>query len=140
MQMIEQDRSHSLVVAATNHPVILDSALCRRFDDILHYDLPDKSQVVSLLKARLSGSVAKGTRWQNLADLATGLSYTEITRASNEALKDALIHERPRVREVDIRTMLEERKSVAERSIAQSRSQETIRMSSLNGRQNGVAR
>ena len=35
LQMIEQDRSHSLVVAATNHPAILDSALFRRFDDIL---------------------------------------------------------------------------------------------------------
>ena len=140
LQMIEQDRSHSLVVGATNHPAFLDSALFRRFDDILHCDLPDKSQVVSLLKARLSGSVAKGVRWQRLADLAAGLSYAEITRASNEALKDALVHERPQVREVDVRTMLEERKSVAERSIAQSRSQESIQMSSPNGRQNGVAR
>ena len=136
LQMIEQDCSHSLVVAATNHPSMLDSALFRRFDDILHYELPDRTQVVSLLKARLSDAVTKGVRWQNLADLATGLSYTEITRAS----KEALIHERPQVRETDIRTMIEERKSVAERSIAQSRSQESIRMSSLNGRQNGVAR
>ena len=105
----------SLVVAATNHPAILDSALFRRFDDILHYELPDEAQVVRLLRARLSGTVAKGVRWQHLADLAVGLSYAEITRASNEALKDALIHERPQVRETDIRTMLEERKSVAEK-------------------------
>ena len=95
LQMIEQDRSHSLVVGATNHPAILDSALFRRFDDILNYELPDGTQVVRLLKARLSGSVEEGTRWQNLADLAAGLSYAEITRASNEALKDAVIHERP---------------------------------------------
>ena len=115
LQMIEQDRSHSLVVAATNHPAILDSALFRRFDDILRYDIPDTTQVVRLLKARLSGSVTKCVRWQRLADLAEGLSYAEITRASNEALKDALIHERPRVRETDIRTMLEERKRVAEK-------------------------
>ena len=115
LQMIEQDRSHSLVVGATNHPAILDSALFRRFDDILHYELPDKSQVVSLLKTRLSGSVAKGVRWQCLADPAVGLSYAEITRASNEALKDTLIHERPQVRETDIRTMLEERKRIAEK-------------------------
>ena len=115
LQMIEQDRSHSLVVGATNHPAILDSALFRRFDDILHYELPDKSQVVSLLTARLSDAVTEGVRWQCLADLATGLSYAEITRASNEALKDALIHERPRVRETDIRTMLEERKRIAEK-------------------------
>ena len=115
LQMIEQDRSHSLVVAATNHPAILDSALFRRFDDILHYEIPDKSQVARLLEARLSGSVAKGVRWQSLADLAAGLSYAEITRASDEALKDALIHERPKVQAMDIRTMLAERKSVAEK-------------------------
>ena len=40
LQMIDQERSHSLVVAATNHPGILDPALFRRFDDILHYELP----------------------------------------------------------------------------------------------------
>ena len=115
LQMIEQDRSHSLVVAATNHPAILDSALFRRFDDVLQYKLPDGTQVVSLLKTRLSNVVTKGVRWQRLAELAAGLSYAEITRASDEALKDALIHERPKVRESDIQTMLKERKSVAER-------------------------
>ena len=54
LQMIEQEQSHSLVVAATNHPEILDPALFRRFDDILHYDLPDQSQIAELLKTRLA--------------------------------------------------------------------------------------
>ena len=115
LQMIEQDRSHSLVVAATNHGSILDSALFRRFDDVLHYELPDKTQIVKLLTVRLADAVTEGVQWQGLVDLAVGLSYAEITRASNEALKDALIHERPNVRETDIRAMLEERKRVAER-------------------------
>ena len=115
LQMIEQDRSHSLVVAATNHGSILDSALFRRFDDVLQYELPDKRQIVKLLMVRLADAVTDGVRWQGLVDLAVGLSYAEITRASNEALKDALIHERPEVRETDIRAMLEERKRVAER-------------------------
>ena len=115
LQMIEQDHSHSLVVAATNHPAILDSALFRRFDDVLRYELPEKSQIVSLLEARLSDAVTMEIQWQRLAELAMGLSYAEITRASNEALKDALIHERSKVRESDIETMLKERKSVAER-------------------------
>ena len=140
LQMIEQDHSHSLVVAATNHPAILDSALFRRFDDILHYQLPDETQVVRLLKVRLSGAVTKGVRWQRLAGLAAGLSYAEIARASNEALKDALIHERPQVRVTDIRTMLEERKSVAEKPVTRSWSQESSEMSSLSGRQDNVVR
>ena len=115
LQMIEQDRSHSLVVAATYHPGILDLALFRRFDDILHYDLPDKSQIAKLLKTRLAGNTAKRIKWENLADLAIGLSYAEVTRAANEALKDALIHDRPQVRIADIKTMLTEHKSVAEK-------------------------
>ena len=115
LQMIEQDRSHSLVVAATNHPGILDPALFRRFDDVLYYDLPDKPQIASLLKTRLGRSAAKGTCWQALADLAEGLSCAEVTHAANEVLKDALIHERAGVREVEIRMMLRERKSIAER-------------------------
>ena len=71
--------------------------------------------MVRLLKTRLSESVTKDIRWQSLADVAAGLSFAEITRASNEALKDALIHERAKVEEEDVRAMLEERKSVAEK-------------------------
>ena len=62
----------------------------------------------------------KGVRWGNLADLAVGLSYAEVTRTTNEVLKDALIHERARVHTEDIRTMLTERKSVAQKLHKQS--------------------
>ncbi len=115
LQMIEQDRSHSLVIAATNHPDLLDPALFRRFDDVLHYDLPDQSQIAKLLKARLSGSVLKRVRWAHLAEIAAGLNYAEVARAANEVLKDSLIHRRPQISEADIRVMLEERKSIADK-------------------------
>ena len=115
--MIEQDRSHSLVIAATNHPDILDPALFRRFDDVLQYDLPDKLQVAELLKTRLAGNAVERTRWRTLADLAVGLNYAEITRAANEVLKDALIHRRARVHEAEIREMLVERKNIIDRLI-----------------------
>ncbi len=115
LQMIEQDHSHSLVMAATNHPDILDSALFRRFDDVLHYDLPDKLQIAELLKTRLVGTALKKTRWLTLATSAVGLNYAEITRATNEVLKDVLIRKRARVYEEDIQAMLAERKSIADK-------------------------
>ena len=115
LQMIEQDRSHSLVVAATNHPEILDPALFRRFDDVLHYDLPDRPRIAELLRTRLAGSAAARTKWASLAEAAEGLSYAEITRAANEVLKDALIHRRDEVGEADVRAMLAERRAIADR-------------------------
>lgn len=115
LQMIEQDRSHSLILAATNHAEILDPALFRRFDDVLHYELPDAAQIAKLLRTRLAGAAVKRVSWARLAVAAEGLSYAEVTRAADEVLKDALIHERGRIREVEIRAMLEERQRIAER-------------------------
>lgn len=116
LQMIEQDRSHSLVVAATNHPDLLDSALYRRFDDVLHYELPDKTQISKLLKTRLLEQKSDEINWWRLGEIGSGLSYAEIARVANEVLKDALIDDRAYVVEADIRSMLEERKDIAERS------------------------
>ena len=115
LQLIEQDRSHSLVVAATNHPVILDAALFRRFDDVLRYDLPDKSHIAELLKTRLAAVAEKGTSWNCLSASAVGLSHAEVTRAAHEVLKDALINGRTQVQETDIQSILAERMSIAER-------------------------
>ncbi len=112
--MIEQDRSHSLVVAATNHPDILDRALFRRFDDILHYELPDEEQAAKLLRTRLKPHSAH-VRWSTLGEEAQGLSYAEITRAANDVLKDALIQGQDKCREKTIRAMLQERKATASR-------------------------
>ena len=113
--MIEQDKSHSLIIAATNYPFILDTALFRRFDDVLNYNLPDESHITALLKARLAGIAADGIRWDCLGSRATGLSHAEVTRAANEVLKDALVHERVQVHESDIWTMLEERLGIVRR-------------------------
>lgn len=113
LQMIEQDQSHSLIIAATNHAEILDSALFRRFDDVLHYELPAEKQIAVLLQARLSRFSAKNVSWSRLAKSAIGLSYAEVTRAAEEALKEGLILDREHVTELNIRKTLAERKELA---------------------------
>ena len=114
LQMIEQDRSHSMVMAATNHPGILDRALFRRIDDIPQFDLPDESQIAKLLKMRLAGAAQRSIAWNDLASRGVGLSYAEITRATNDVIKDALVSRRSRVREEEVRAMLEELRATRE--------------------------
>lgn len=107
--MIEQDRSHSLIVAATNHADMLDHALFRRFDDVLHYVLPNEAQIATLLMARLARSAPKTMSWIRLANAAVGLSYAEVNRAAEDVLKEALIHHNELISAAEVERMLAER-------------------------------
>jgi SpoVK/Ycf46/Vps4 family AAA+-type ATPase len=91
LQMVEETGSNSLILAATNHPEILDTALFRRFDDVLVYERPDMVHIESLLKERLFKYVPQDFNWQGLAAASEGLSYAEITNAANEVIKTAII-------------------------------------------------
>ena len=115
LQMIEQDRSHSMVMAATNHPSILDRALFRRFDDILQFDLPDERQIAKLLKMRLGAAASQDIAWSDVAGWAVGLSFADVARAANDVLKDALVGRRDRIQEDEIRAALDELRAVRSR-------------------------
>lgn len=115
LQMIEQDQSHSLIIAATNHAEILDTALFRRFDDVLHYELPGEVQIAALLRTRLVRFATKGISWKRLAESAAGLSYADVSRAVEEVLKEALIHDREYITEAEIQKTIDERQALAGR-------------------------
>ncbi|PWB83739.1 MAG: ATPase [Methylocystaceae bacterium] len=117
LQMVEQDQSESLIVAATNHAGILDPALFRRFDDIIEYDLPDRDQIVATLRAKLGGFKTARLSWVRLANQAQGLSYADITRACEEAIKDSLIYDHTHVTQAQVAQALEDRKvSIADKT------------------------
>ena len=115
LQMIEQDDSHSMVMAATNHPRVLDRALFRRFDDILHFEMPDVSQIAELLQTRLGPAASRDIAWSDLADCAEGLSFADVARVANDVLKDALVGQRARIQEEEIRVVIDELKAVSNR-------------------------
>jgi SpoVK/Ycf46/Vps4 family AAA+-type ATPase len=110
LQLVEQDNSDSLVIAATNHAQILDSALFRRFDDMIRYDLPDKQRIVETLKAKLGHFKSQRVKWLNIATLARGLSFADITRACDEAVKDSLIHGHTHVTHTQLVRAINDRK------------------------------
>jgi SpoVK/Ycf46/Vps4 family AAA+-type ATPase len=110
LQMVEQDNSDSLVIAATNHVRILDRALFRRFDDVIEYDLPDKARIIETLKAKLGAFRVDKIQWAKVAASAQGLNFADITRACEDAIKDAIIHERPSVTQSEVVHAIADRK------------------------------
>lgn len=107
--MIEEDRSNSLILAATNHPEILDHALFRRFDDVVEYDLPTHEQVEAIVRTRLGRFAPKGLDIKALSDRALGMSHAEISRAAEEAVKNAVMHDQEFVEPIELAELLTQR-------------------------------
>jgi AAA+ superfamily predicted ATPase len=110
LQFIDHDCSNSIIIAATNHPQMLDYALFRRFDDVIEYLLPDKKQIQLLIKNRVDGFVEKEINYEDLSKHAEGLSYAEITRACEDAIKEKIILQKDTVSGSAVMEMLNERK------------------------------
>lgn len=115
LQLIEEDSSESLILAATNHPEILDGALFRRFDDVIEFDLPGIELIERALKYRLANFNKRRIGWSALAKQALGLSYADITRACEDAIKDVIIHDREVLTTQDVHIALKERQAIQKR-------------------------
>jgi SpoVK/Ycf46/Vps4 family AAA+-type ATPase len=88
---LERDESDSIIVAATNFSGMLDEALFRRFDDVVHYELPDKRLARQLIENRLTAFDLSGIKWGEIGPPAHGLSHAEIARACDDAARGAVL-------------------------------------------------
>ena len=113
LQFLENDNGPSLIVAATNHPELLDKALFRRFDDVITYGVPTPEVTRGILEAYLSTFQLDGLRWPPILEAAVGLSQAEIARAADEAAKVAVLADTNRIETTTLVTALGERKAAA---------------------------
>lgn len=111
LSLLENDQSDSLIIAATNHPNLLDPALFRRFDDVLTYANPHKDETRRLIRAQLVGFQAEVS--PDVIEMADGLSYADVVRAAQEAAKSAVLDDRQSVTDDDLRSALTDRRAGA---------------------------
>lgn len=109
LQFLELDNSESLIVAATNHPQLLDRALFRRFDSVIEYSLPSRTCAEQVLRVRLALLDTKAVDWPKALTEVEGLSHADLTRAGEQAAKDAILANRAHVETADIIEALRER-------------------------------
>lgn len=109
LQFIEQDQSQSIIVAATNNPMLLDQALFRRFDDVIYYKFPNEKDISRLIKNRLGTFRDKSINYDNIAEYCKKLSHAEISRVCNDSIKEAILYDKKSVNEKIIIDMVRER-------------------------------
>ncbi len=91
LQFIEQDSSESIIIAATNNQKLLDQALFRRFDDVLHYAMPTPEEIQRLFELKLGVYDKDFSVTAPLMRKAIGLSHAEIIRVCDDAIKISIL-------------------------------------------------
>jgi SpoVK/Ycf46/Vps4 family AAA+-type ATPase len=85
---LEGYRGEGLIIAATNLDSALDTALFRRFDEVIKMPLPSALEIARLLKTTLSAiRVEKGIDWAATASQLDGMSCSEVVQISQNAAK-----------------------------------------------------
>ena len=108
LQFIEMDSSDSIIISATNNQKLLDKALFRRFDDVLHYDLPTRGEIGKLYEYKLGCIAPYLMVSERLIDESLGLSHAEIVRVLDDAIKSSILHEN-QIKEQEIIELLKDR-------------------------------
>ena len=109
LQFLEQDQSDSIVVAATNHPALLDKALFRRFDAVIEYSLPTPQIAEAAMRSRLGMFDSSELDWCRVIDATSGLSHADLVRCCEHAAKTAILQGRKRIATDDLVTAIRER-------------------------------
>lgn len=112
LQFIERNHSESLIIAATNHAEILDRALFRRFDDLIEYGFPTEELAEKELRSRLANSKTDQIDWASAVRASKDLSFADIAKACDDAVKTAVLNSSEFVRNDDLLRALGERKKL----------------------------
>ena len=109
LQFLELDDSQSVIVAATNHPTLLDRALFRRFDSVIEYSKPSRKTAERVMLSRLDGLDTSNVKWSQVLVATEGLSHADLVHACEQAAKRAILARRKGVHTEDLVQALLER-------------------------------
>lgn len=107
LQMMDAYQGKSLILAATNHEQILDTAIWRRFDDTIEFSLPESAQIIQLLQLKL-----RGIRRQfeiddvDVLDGFKGMSGADIERVIRRAVKHMILRSQEFLTTKDLKNAL----------------------------------
>lgn len=92
LQMMDNYKGKSFIIAATNHESILDSAIWRRFEEVLLFGLPNIEELYQLVKIKLRG-VRRNFEIEdkNILGFFSGISHADVERILRRAIKNMLL-------------------------------------------------
>jgi len=91
LQLIEDDRSASLLIAATNHSQSLDPAIFRRFDEIVAFPPLGKIELTLLVDRALTGFDIDSVDYDAIFATSPTLGHSDLCSVLERVRKDHII-------------------------------------------------
>ena len=91
LQNLDRVQGDQIVIAATNHHHMLDSAIWRRFDVTLYLGKPQKAEISSVIQSLMPSDRLSGNDIDAAATLSVGLTGSEVASVITRALQDEFL-------------------------------------------------
>ena len=96
IQQIDDWPSSGVLLAATNHPDLLDSAIWRRFELHIEFPLPDEAAIAQFVETTLAPYFPLAKQWGGVLGIAfEGRSFSDIERDLSTARRIAALGNKP---------------------------------------------
>lgn len=92
LQYIESN-DNGFIIGATNNPQLLDSAIFRRFDDVIVYKLPDATQRKKLIKNTLGQFFNPEIDLVRVGKLSESLNHAELVNVCKDSIKETILND-----------------------------------------------
>jgi SpoVK/Ycf46/Vps4 family AAA+-type ATPase len=91
LQFLEEENSHSIIIAATNHRTLLDAAIFRRFHGAFVFGPPSPAEARKVLRNHLLQFNRDELDWDAIDPQTGGLSHADLAAAAEDAARDAVL-------------------------------------------------
>ena len=96
VQQIDDWPSSAILLAATNHPDLLDPAIWRRFDLHMNFPLPDEAAIAQFIETILTPYFPLAKQWGAVLGIVfAGRSFSDIERDLSTARRSAALGNKP---------------------------------------------
>jgi SpoVK/Ycf46/Vps4 family AAA+-type ATPase len=106
LQLMDAFGGESLLIASTNHEGLLDSAIWRRFEEVVSFTIPSYQERLLLLHLFLRGYDSAALNFNAISTRMKGATGSDIEMVAIEAVRRALLDGRRAIRQRDIELAL----------------------------------
>lgn len=94
LQQLDAFVGPSLLIAATNHPALLDLAVWRRFNEVIAFEAPQVHDIRALLRLKLKPiRRERGLDIDRVASFCKGLTHADVSAVVTDAYRRHLLYE-----------------------------------------------